>query len=1061
MNTAPAGHPAPAPTNSVAALVAGAPNDGQSDAQTILERVKTETGPAYWRSLEELSATPEFQHRMKREFASVETQWIDPVARRTFLKLMGASLAFSGLTACGIRKNREKILPYIRQPEDLVYGKAAFFATAFPLAGYGHPVLVENHEGRPTKIEGNPEHPASLGAALAATQASILGLYDPDRSQTIMKAGEAQSWQMFLDELKVALDDNRANGGAGLRILTETVTSPSVAALMTEVLAAFPKAKWVQYDPINSHGARAAAVAVFGEPVATRYRFENADVVLTLDSDFMVEGPGAVHYAKQFAEKRRVRDPKDNQVRLYAVETGPTNTGSLADHRLPVKPSEIETVARALATALGVASKPSGDANAKHGKFIDTVAKDLKANAGKCLVVAGDRQPAAVHALAHAINAALGNFGKTVQTMESAEARPADQVADLKALAADMTAGAVKALIVLGGNPAYNTSGALGFEKLLKRVPFKVRLGEYYDETSYMCDWHIPETHYLESWGDTRSFDGTVTITQPLVAPLYSSARPVHELLNALLGKAGVTTYESVQAHWKKALGGDDAAFDKTWRRALHDGFVAGTESKAKDLKPKADLAAAFAPAAATAPAGTGVEVTVKLDPTVLDGRFANNGWLQELPKPFTKVTWDNVIHVSPATAAKLGLGERTESQFDKAEEIELKVGDRTVKGPVLRVPGHADDALTVFLGYGRARAGRVASGSGLEVDSADKLGFDAFTIVPTDGTTRVMAAVKATGRKIEIAQTQLHFSLDENGVDKSFPGATDPATQLRNRGIIRSAGLEEYRKNPGFAHEGHHEPKPDESLYAGAWQYKGYAWGMSIDTNVCNGCNACVVACQSENNIPVVGKENVLRQREMHWLRIDQYHTGDPSKPETVKTFHQPLPCMHCENAPCEVVCPVAATVHGDEGTNDMVYNRCVGTRFCSNNCPYKVRRFNWFQYTDFSDPLKKMLNNPDVTVRGRGVMEKCTYCIQRVSYARIEAENDGRKIRDGEVQTACQATCPTDAIVFGNINDPGSRVARLKANTLNYGLLADLNTVPRTTYLAAIKNPNPELKG
>lgn len=1047
------------------------PNEHTSPgAQELLERVKSQSGPAYWRSLDQLAATPEFQERLRKDFSAQQEQWIDPVTRRNFLKLMGASLALSGLTACGVRKPNEAIVPYVNQPEELVLGRPQFYATAMPYAGFGYPLLVESHEGRPIKVEGNPDHPASLGAAMAWNQASVLGMYDPDRSQVLTKFSQIRSWSDFVAELHAAVEADRAAGGGGVRILTSTITSPTLAAQLKKLREQLPNAKVVQYDPAHAHSARTAAQLSLGEAADVQYRFEAADVVLSLDSDFMMDGPGAIYYAKQFADKRRVRGPKDRMNRFYAVESSPMPTGTLADHRLPVRATEVLDVARAVAKALNVpnaapAGAPEYTANAK---WIAAAVRDLQANAGRSIVVAGDHQPAAVHAVAYAINNALGNIGKTVLFTEPVEADPQDQIAELKQLVEDMKSDAVKVLVILGGNPVYDVPADLGFldalydlpkkkgEPGLPKIPFTAHLSEYFDETSAHVMWHVPKAHYLEAWGDIRAFNGLVSIIQPLIAPLYPSVKTAYDVVGAMLGEATVSSFELVRAYWQAQRTGGD--FEQFWRRILHDGYIPGTQVPVKNVTPKAEALASLPEPFAER---SGLDITFRLDPSVRDGSFANLAWLQELPKPFTKITWDNVVLVSPATAAKLGVKAAPADQFEAVEVVELTYRGRKITGPIFRVAGHADDTVTVHLGYGRTRAGKV----GGSPDAA--IGFSAYELQTTDALgVGTGAEVKRTGGSYNLAQTQLHFTIDDPdikgmwGLGKQWAEAN--SSQLNNRGIVRYASLDEFQKHPDFVkHQGPHMPDDEKfqhmNMYDGAWEYRGYAWGMAIDMNVCHGCNACVLACQAENNIPVVGKEQVLLQREMHWLRIDQYYVGDASNP---MVFNQPLPCMHCETAPCEVVCPVVATVHSDEGINDMVYNRCVGTRFCSNNCPYKVRRFNWFQYAEWNDPLKKMLNNPDVTVRSRGVMEKCTYCIQRIAYARIEAETDGRKIRDGEVQTACQATCPTDAIIFGNINDPTARVTQLKATSLNYSLLADLNTRPRTTYLAVVKNTNPELE-
>jgi len=1019
-----------------------APETSRLDLASIRERLASSRGQEYWRCLEELSDSEEFHRLLKQEFPQQAAGCFDEFNRRDFLKLMGASLALAGLNACGrAAPVDKKIVPYVNQPEEIVPGKPLFFATAFPMGGVGTGVLVESHEGRPTKIEGNPNHPASLGATDALAQASILTLYDPDRSQVVSNAGRISTWNAFLTAINDDLEAERLSGGVGLRILTETVTSPTLANQLRQLLAKFPRAQWHQYEPVNRDNAQAGARLAFGDNVHTVYRFDNADVILSLDADFLFAGPGSVRYARDFVGKRRVRQGKGEMNRLYVIEATPSVTGSMADHRLALRPSEIPNFAAAIAAKIGLSVQST--TAAQRSQWIEALVRDLQKHRGAGIIVAGDQQPPVVHALAHAMNQASDNVGKTVIYTDPIVANPVDQSASLRQLVRDMETGSVKVLVMLGGNPVFTAPVDLRFAEHLAKVPLRVHSSLYDDETSAYCHWHIPETHYLESWSDVRAYDGTVTILQPLIAPLYRG-KSSHEVLAALLGGFGDTTYDVVRNYWKtQKIAGD---FEIFWRTALHDGVVAGTafQPKAVKLKALADVdglggsTASVSENRTAKPTGAqratqnSLEISFQPDPTLFDGRFANNGWLQELPKPLTKLTWDNAVLISPKTAARLGLSYQVGARGGEhgrvfTDVIELRYEGRTLQAPTWILPGHADECVTVHLGYGRARAGKVGNGTG----------FNAYAIrtanAPYYG---AGLEIRKIGTQYPLACTQFHHSME-------------------GRDLVRTATIEEYRKNPSFA-QGEHHHESEGSLYPG-FKYEGYAWGMSIDVNACIGCNACVVACQSENNIPVVGKTEVTRGREMHWLRIDRYYKGSPENPET---YHQPVPCMHCENAPCELVCPVGATNHSHEGLNDMVYNRCVGTRYCSNNCPYKVRRFNFFEYSDFETPSLKPLRNPNVTVRSRGVMEKCTYCVQRINVAKIEAEKENRPVRDGEIQTACQAACPTQAIVFGDINNREAAVAKLKSESLNYGLLTELNTKPRTTYLAKLKNPNPEIK-
>ncbi len=996
--------------------------------ENVRARLQSQTGKEYWRSLDELADTPEFQELLKREYPRYSAVIESGITRRQFLKLLGASLALAGLSACGVAP-AEKIVPYVRQPEGSVPGKPLYYATAMNLRGSAIGILVESHLGRPTKVEGNPDHPASLGATDAFAQASILSLYDPDRSQVVTRDGQIDTWDRFVQQLREELDVQKANKGTGLRILTETVSSPTLANQIHQLLATYPSAKWHQYEPITRDNARAGARLAFNQYVDTIYRVDQADVILALDSDFLFTAPGSLRYARAYADRRRLETDQVRMNRLYVVESSPTITGAKADHRLALRASEIETYARAIAAGIGVKgiSAPPKPANVPD-KWISAVVSDLTQHRGSSMVIAGDGQPAAVHALAHAMNAALANVGKTVGYVEPVEANPVDQMASLRDLASDLSNGRVSLLIILGCNPAYDAPADLRFAELLPRAALRVHLGVYEDETSALCQWHIPQTHYLESWSDARAFDGTVSIVQPLIAPLYNG-RSMHELLSAMSNNPGVSDRDLVRNYWSGQYRGAD--FESYWRKALNDGVIPGTAARSLSPALAPSLTTPSTPALAPSeqqPAA--LEITFRPDPSVYDGRFANNGWLQELPKPLTRLTWDNVALISPVTAQRLGINVEAEIPGGEhgsanSELVELSYQGRTLRAPVWITPGQPDDSITVFLGYGRTRAGRVGT----------SIGYNAYSLRTSESPWFAAGlTIQRTGQPYPLASVQQH-------------------NMMEGRGLIRSTTLEDYVKNPNFAQE--EEAAQGPSLFP-AYRYDGYAWGMAIDLNACIGCNACVVACHAENNIPIVGKDQVLMGREMHWLRIDTYHSGSQENPET---YFEPVPCMHCEAAPCEVVCPVGATVHSSEGLNEMIYNRCVGTRYCSNNCPYKVRRFNFLQYSDWDTPSLRAMRNPDVTVRSRGVMEKCTYCVQRIDRARITAEKENRTIQDGEILTACQAACPADAIVFGNINDKNARVSRLRANPRNYALLAELNTRPRTTYLAAVRNPNPEL--
>jgi molybdopterin-containing oxidoreductase family iron-sulfur binding subunit len=989
------------------------------DRAAVEEQLKKTTGPEYWRSLEELAGTPEFQEMLHREFPKGASEWAESFSRRGFLQLMGASLAMAGMTGC-TKLPLEPIVPYVRQPEDLIPGRPRFYASAITLSGYASPVLVESHLGRPTKIEGNDKHPASLGGTDIFTQAAILGMYDPDRSQTITHNGDVDSWAAFVRETKGPLTVQKGLGGAGIRILTQTISSPTLADQLRAFLKIYPQAKWHVYEPVNRDNVLEGAKLAFGQTVETRYDFSKADVIVSLDADFLYAGfPGNTRYIRDFASRR---NPDGKMSRFYAIESTPTSTGAKADHRLPVPAWQVEQFARMLANfdSSGETSKFSNSLTPDLLKFAAALGKDLADSHGRSLVIVGEHQPPSLHALAHVINAKLGNVGSTVFYTDLVDANPVDQTESLRDLVSDMRAGKVDLLVIMGGNPVYDAPADLGFGDALKdsKISLRIHHGLYQNETSEYCHWHVDETHALESWSDARAYDGTVSIVQPLIAPLYAG-KSAHELVSTLAGVSDISGYELVRAYWQKQHAGGD--FDAFWRKSLHDGWVEGTTYALKSV-----TATAAPTSSSVAPDPNSLEVNFRRDPSVYDGQFANNGWLQELPKPMTKLTWDNALLVGPKMAEREGL--KTD------DVVTLELNGRKATLPVWIQAGHPDHSVTVFLGYGRKRAGRAGTGAGFDVYP---LRTTAAPWIATGG------KLTKTAGTYKLASTQGYQTMETPN------GATRP--------LVREASLEEYRKEPKFAQE---EEVPRElTLYPNVdYAKQDYAWGMAIDLNSCVGCNNCIVACQSENNIAVVGKEQVVRGRHMHWLRVDAYYQGDRDNP---KAFLQPVPCMQCENAPCEVVCPVGATVHSTEGLNDMVYNRCVGTRYCSDNCPYKVRRFNFLLFQDWDTEQYKLMRNPDVSVRSRGVMEKCTYCVQRINERRIDAERADEKIKDdGSLQTACQQSCPAGAIIFGNINDAESRVAKLKTQDRNYGLLADLNTRPRTTYLAEVRNPNPELE-
>ncbi len=992
------------------------------DLAAIRERLANTSGPYYWRSLEEVAETEEFQTFLENEFPGGIEPGSSSVSRRTFLKLMGASMALAGLTACGPLQPEERIIPYVVPPPEHTPGVPLFFASTIPIGGYGRGVVVESHEGRPTNISGNPLHPGSLGSVDLFTAASILTMYDPDRSRQIMNLGAPSDWEAFVNTVIPQIPDD----GSGLAILTEPVTSPTLYDQIEQLREQYPEVQWFQYEPISRDSVTAGARMAFDEDVEVHYHFDKADVVLALDSDFLSYGPAVIPNSRAFAEKRRVREDNLEINRLYAVESTPSITGSMADHRLPIQSNQVEDFARMVASRLGV--NLSGDVFEIGGTWVDALVEDLQAHEGAGIVIAGVTQPPAVHALAHAINDALGNLGETITFTDPVEAEPVEKLQSIDQLVKQIGAGNVDILIIIGGNPVYDSPADIDFAGLLGRVAHSVHMSLYQDETSSFCGWHIPLAHFLETWGDARAYDGTASIIQPLIAPLYGG-KTAYEMLAALMGEPDASGYDVVRAYWDEHLPDET---QKKWELILQEGVIEGTAFEPKTVTLNGNAIER------TPWSGTGFEVIYRPDPTIWDGSFANNGWLQETPKPLSKITWENVALISPFTAQEYG--------FNTGDLVDLSYNTMALRLPVWVLPGQADNSVTIHLGYGRTMAGQVGTNIGQNAYTFRTLAQPWFSYD---------LGIANTGMTHQIASTQYHHS-----VKVTHPRLYE-YMQSRTHELVRVGTIAQFRDNPEFAHM-----KGDDgelkSIYppfetAGGAPWKGHKWGMVVDLNVCTGCNACVTACQSENNIPIVGKEEVIRGREMHWIRIDRYYDGNLANPNT---YHQPLGCVQCERAPCEVVCPVAATSHSLEGLNDMTYNRCVGTRYCSNNCPYKVRRFNFFEYADTETPSLKLMRNPNVTVRTRGVMEKCSYCVQRINAARIIEKREGEQIQDGDILTACQAACPTQAITFGDIADTNSHVAELRSQPHNYSLLGELNTIPRTTYLARLRNPNPAIE-
>ena len=916
------------------------------------------------------------------------------IDRRHFMQLMAAALALAE-GGC-VRAPPEPIVPYAREPEGLLDGLPLYFATALTRGGYAHGVLVESQMGRPTKIEGNPAHPASLGSTGPIEQGRILELWDPERSRSCLQRGEIVSGDALVAHLQARTAQWGATQGQGLRILRGATSSPTWQAQESAFLARYPEARVHTYEPLNRDAIYEGALLALGRPVDPVYHLDRARVVVSLDADFLGSLPGCVRYARDYAQTRR---PESRLMsRLYATECMPTLTGAAADQLLAVPSSEIATLTEALWA--GVRAHDAASDN----PWLRAVLRDLTHSAGDSLVLAGESQPPRVHALAHLINQRLGNVGRTVEFIAPVcgDVLCGESLAEL---AKDMRARRVETLFILDCNPVYTSPADLGFAEALQGVGETVHHGLYVDETAERCLWHIPAAHELETWSDARAFDGTACIQQPLLAPLYGG-HCAHELMAILTGEHDPSAHALVRATWQRRFADQ---FEVRWQESLRDGVVRGSAATHVDLVAAGDPPAVVRPESART--HSDLELAFRGDPHLWDGRYAPLAWLQELPKPLTQLTWDNAALLSPALAAEL--------EVTNESLLELSVGERSILVPAWIVPQHAPRTITVHLGGGRARAGPVGSGRGVNAYRLRRSGELWSTPV------RVR---KVPGRTL-LATVQQHH-------------------RMEGRGEVRSSTLQAYQHFPGFAQESAEHGEP--SLYPPAAPGE-YAWGMSIDLGTCIGCNACTIACQAENNIPTVGKEEVLRGREMHWIRIDQYQEEGPAG---TRTHFQPVPCMQCEHAPCEVVCPVEASVHDPEGINVQVYNRCVGTRFCSNNCPYKVRRFNFLQYAR-DEPALNAQRNPEVTVRMRGVMEKCNYCLQRIVRARITADRESRPLHDGEVVTACQAVCPTQAIVFGDLKDRQSAVSQAKSSPRRYALLGELNTRPRTTYLAKITNP------
>jgi len=988
----------------------------------MIKNAKGKNGKMYWQSLKELTERSDIQETIHSD----KLKDNKGVSRREFLGLMGASLALAGLASC--RRPVEKIIPYVIAPEEIIPGIPNFYATSMQRGLDAIGLVIENHEGRPTKIEGNEKHPSSLGKTDSFAQAEILNLYDLDRATKITHNGTPSTKTDFVAAWSDIYDRYSEIGGEGFAVISELTNSPTFVRLKRDFQNTFPKAKWVNYEPISNSNILNGIKLASNSNLQPIYHFEKAKVILALDTDFLMLESGSIRNSIGFANGRRVNTEHDQMNRLYVAESSLSVTGAMADHRTIVRNTAMATFALEVATELnkqGVAVAGTSPVETNQNfdkKFIKEVVADLIKNRGKNLITVGRSQPAAIHALAHSMNSALGNIGKTV-TFHRLNTDLLSNTISLNELIKDPPTS----VIMIGVNPVYSASKDLNFEKLLDIADTSIQLSSHYDETAQHVTWHINQTHFLEEWNDTQAANGTLALIQPQIRPLFNGMSNI-EFLGLLNSKNIVSGYDLVQNTWKNLLTGN---FKKAWEKTLHDGAQLTNSNSTENINVNnPNIAAAITKLPKNKVKS--IELVLKPSAATFDGRFANNGWMQELPNPITKLTWDNAALMSYGTAAKLGVKNQ--------DVVKISNGDNYILLPVWTLPGQAENSITIELGYGRTKVGRVG----------DNVGQNAYKLIDANGNLNLTNIhVEKIGTTYPLACTQ-----DSHGMNNG--NFANNAIQKRLPILIREATLEDYKHHPEFAKHGVHHP-PLISL----WKEYEYAespqWGMTIDLNLCTGCNACTVACQSENNIPVIGKQEVRMGREMHWMRLDRYFSGDPDNPEVAI---QPVACQHCEMAPCEQVCPVAATTHSEDGINGMTYNRCVGTRYCANNCPYKVRRFNFFNYTKDIPEIVQMAHNPDVSVRFRGVMEKCSYCIQRINSAKIKAKNESRNINDSEIVSACQQTCPTNAITFGNILDPNSKVSKARKNNRNYALLGEMNLKPRTLYQAKLRNPNPKLE-
>jgi len=1001
---------------------------------------------SYWKSLNELANNKEYRKFAEREFPEDASELTDQVSRRSFLRVMGASIALAGFAAC--RRPVQKIVPYSEMPENVVIGNPLYYATAIPFQDSLNGLIVENNEGRPTKIEGNETHPGSSGRTSIYDQAGILGLYDPDRSRNIRHNGEVSSGEDFISFAA----NHFADRNRRIAFICESNSSPTLQRLKELAESEYSNATWATFEPFGEENRLEGTELSLGSRLRTVNHFENADVVLSLDDDFMSPygHKNSVENARRLTDQRRVLGIEDSMSRIYSVESSFTITGSYADNRLRLKASEIPDFTFALADHMSLFVSGLEAFRGVENRFSDhewlrAIADDLLVNRGTSIVTAGEGQSPAVHAAVTAINLALDNAGETVSFHEVPHLEGPGQRQAFTQTVAELQNGGIDTVVLIGTNPVYTAPADLNFGAALNQANTVIHLSDYRDETSAAATWHINRAHFLEAWGDGYSFTGTRSVIQPQIQPLFNGWSEC-EFLNVLITGEWINGYDLVRETWNEYITSD---FESRWREVLHDGFDTEEVFETVDVSLGNGFSDNITPHLNESIV-EGIEIVIKPDAKLFDGRYANNSWLQELPEPMTKITWDNVALMSPATARELGIPPERRLKDKDTPVIRIEAAGESIEIAAWVQPGHANNSITLTTGYGRSGIGRVADG----------VGVNTFPLRTTSALYFQPAEITVTGRNYEIACVQDHDNIE-------------------GRDMVRESTVRDYRNNPEFASfentHGFEVPGLREAREEGQDQpitlftphgYPDYQpqWGMAIDLNTCFGCGVCTIACQAENNIPVVGKREVGRRRMMHWIRTDRYYEGDQDNP---KVMHQPVPCMHCDLAPCEQVCPVAATVQSDDGMNQMTYNRCIGTRYCANNCPFKVRRFNFFNYskeylTTGDDPeIIQMAMNPEVTVRFRGVMEKCTYCVQRVNRAKTEERlsTGSRKPADGAVKTACQQACPANAIYFGDLTDRESNVSRVKMNERNYVMLEEINVRARTSYLAKLRNPNPEM--